>query len=229
MTVGFLHVETNRKSAEMGRRCAEALIQSVEATMPDVAVVQFTDETTPPVAGAFEVIRSKRRPMAIMRFWHQSKVKGDWLFVDTDVVFQSDVRSVFEKKFDIAVTVRDWPHLKRAGGFSERMPFNAGVVFSRSRKFWGKAYKRLLTMPVEFHDFMGHQQVICELVTEKAVKVAYVKGSRYNCPPYVENGRPGGDPDLSAEMVQKAAILHYKGPERKALLMQRLREAEACA
>jgi lipopolysaccharide biosynthesis glycosyltransferase len=201
---------------------------SVAATMPDVAVVQFTDEKTPPVDGAFEVIRGKRRPMALMRFWHQSQVKGDWLFVDTDVVFQRDVRSVFDQPFDIAVTVRDWPHLKRASGFAERMPFNAGVVFSRTRKFWSRAYKRLLEMPVELHDFMGHQQVICDLVTEKRFHVAYVKGSRYNCPPYIDGGKPGGDPDLSAAMEQQAAILHYKGPVRKALMLDRLRSEGAC-
>ena len=221
MNVGFFFVDRGGVDGVIGPIGAKALAASVRSVMPGVRVVQFTDEQTADVPGAHEVRRLPAEPLALLRLKHQAAVKGEWLFVDSDVIVQRDVRDVFTLKFDIALVNRQWPHLKAAAGFSERMPFNTGVVFSRSHKFWGKAYERLQTMPEGLQDWMGDQQVICDMVGSSRFKFWFLKGTRYNLPPSLE---AEDDP-----LVRKAHIVHYKGPERKALLLARVRGAEPCA
>lgn len=226
MTVGFFYVDLGTdESVEVGV-CASALVRSVRETMPCVPVVQFTDETTAPVDGVEDVRRMLFGPMALMRFAHQAHVSGEWLFVDSDVLIQRDVRDVFKKPFDVAVTTRNWPHLKTAFGFTERMPFNTGVVFSRSQRFWVEAETRLRRLSPEAQAFMGHQTVICDMVADRQYEISRLKGSVYNCPPAV---RDVDKANLSATLVRDAAIVHYKGLGRKALMLDRIqREMTGC-
>lgn len=193
--------------------------------MPGVAVVQFTDEHTAAVHGVDAVCRGESEQMALMRFRHQAAVTGDWLFLDTDVIVQRDVRKVFDKTFDIAVTTRNWPHLRPVAGFSARMPFNAGVVFSRSSEFWAEAYRRLKHEVEQDKVFMGHQQVICDMVDSGQWEVHKLKGSRYNFPPYVDR-RGNHDDHPSEAMEANANIVHYKGLKRKPLLLERIRREQ---
>lgn len=229
MTVGFLHVEPGEPDLD-GRARAEGMTRSVRRVMPCVPVVQFTDTATEAIAGVDDVRRMEPAPLALMRFRHQAAVTGEWLFLDTDVLVQRDVRHVFaDQSFDVAITTRNWPHLRPAYGFAERMPFNAGVVFSRQPKFWRAAIRLLTSDASADAEFMGHQQVICQLAGSRQFTVRRLQGSRYNFPPYVAGPKDGGDPALSAKMAKKAAIVHYKGATRKALMLDVIRaEATAC-
>jgi hypothetical protein len=226
MKIGFFHVETDTLASDQGYVCARAMVRSAKRRMPTVPVVQFTDLTSDAVKGVDDVRRKPAEPMALLRMRHQAAVDGDWLFIDTDVIFQHGVKEVFEKTFDIAITSRDWPHLRPAVGFSERMPFNTGVVFSRCPAFWRDVYSRLLLLEPEAQQWMGDQEVICDLVGTdwSPYRVIELKGSRFNYPPVVQGGK---DPLVTQT---NAWIVHYKGPDRKKLLMQRLKEeARRCA
>ncbi len=226
MTVGVFYVDIGTKESREVAVCAAACVRSVRRTMPGTDVVHLTDETTAPVAGAEAVNRVPAGPMALMRFEHQSRVVGDWLFIDSDVLFQRDVRAVFDRPFDVAVTTRNWKHLKPAAGFTDRMPFNTGVVFSRAQAFWVEALDRLRILSPDAQAFMGHQEVICDMVADGRYHVAHLKGSHYNCPPAM---RKADDFPLSARMVKKAAIVHYKGLGRKHAMLKRIeREAASC-
>jgi hypothetical protein len=221
VNIGFFLVDTGTVDSALGIVCATALMNSARQAMPHARVVQFTDEQSPSVAGVDEVRRLPVEPMALLRMKHHASVTGEWLFVDSDVYFQHDVTSVFEQKFDVALTTRDWPHLKKAQGFSDRMPFNVGVVFSRSHKFWRDVYKRVADMPKAEREWMGDQQAICDMVTGSRYRFAFLKGSRYNFPPSMDDSK------ASNKLLRKALIVHYKGPERKALLLNRLND-ESC-
>jgi hypothetical protein len=225
--VGFFLVGTQSVDSSIGAVCAGALVQSVRRSMPGVPVVQMTDEGTAAVPGVDEVLRLPTEPLALLRMRHQSAVTGEWLFVDTDVYIQRDVRNVFADPFDIALTTRNWPHLKVAGGFTERMPFNIGVVFSRCPAFWADIHERLSGMSPEWQEWMGDQQAVCDLVGEKPkYKIAFLKGSRYNLPPAVTDDAEG----TSAKMTAKASILHFKGAGRKAMMLDLIRrEGGECA
>lgn len=224
MTVGFFYVDVGTDESKDVAVCAAALVRSVRQTMPGVEVVHLTDPDTTPITGVDAVRRVDPEPMALMRFRHQSRVDGDWLFVDSDVLFQRDVRTVFDRAFDVAVTTRNWPHLRAAVGFTDRMPFNTGVVFSRSRAFWHEAVARLKQLSPDAQAFMGHQEVICDMVAEGRYHVKTLKGSHYNCPPAM---RSTDDFIRGEAMVRKAAIVHYKGLGRKASMLKRIRREAA--
>lgn len=223
MTVGFFHVDRPASpAADAMHECARGLVKSVRQAMPGVAVVHFTDLTSKAVKGVDAVRRKPAEPMACLRMRHHASVEGAWLFVDTDVVIQRNVARVFTSPFDIALCHRDWTHLKPAGGFSERMPYNTGVVFSRNPRFWGDVYTRLRNLDAAEQEWMGDQAVICELVDDERPRyqVKFLRGTDYNYPPVL----PGVDLTKQAALdAVNARIVHYKGPERKAMMLERMR------
>ncbi len=223
MKIGFFWVDTKTETAEQNYLCARAMVASAKQYMPYIEVVHFTDGKTKPIKHT-TTKRKPSEPMALLRMRHHASVNGEWLFIDTDVVFQRNVRRVFRSEFDIAVTSRNWSHLKPAVGFSERMPFNTGVVFSRCPHFWSEVYTRLRNADPELQQWMGDQEVICEIALEEPCRyfVRRINGARFNFPPVLE--------DPTTEYRQKLAdawIVHYKGPERKHLLIGK--ESRKCA
>ena len=227
MNIGFYHIDTQTPDSDIGYLCAREMIKSAKARMQSCRVVHFTDLDSPAVKGVDEVRRKPSEPMALLRMRHHAGVPGDWLFVDTDVIFQKPVQKVFKNPFDIAVTTRNWPHLKAAVGFTEKMPFNTGVIFSRCPAFWGEVYTRLRLLGPDLQEWMGDQEVICNMVEDDACRytIAKLKGSQYNYPPALAE-----DFDDGKASQAEAAILHYKGPRRKTLLLGRLKqESRRCA
>lgn len=227
MNIGFFHVDTHSDASSDAYIYARAMLRSAKQCMPRVPVVMLTDLTSKAVKGVDDVRRKPLEPLALHRMRHHASVSGDWLFVDTDVIFQQPVTKVFKDNpdFDIAVTTREWSHLKVASGFSARMPFNTGVVFSRRPSFWQEAYCRLKWLSPELQQWMGDQEVIGDIVTDESCgyRVKQLKGSKFNYPPATETVKPQ---NLEAD----AAIVHYKGPTRKPLLRQRIRqESRRCA
>ncbi len=195
---------------------AEALIRSVRANMPDVRIVQFTDETSPAVLGVDEVRRLPGGPMLGVRLAHYAACEGEWLLVDTDVLVRRDVRSVFaDPSFDIAFAKRDWVHLaaESAKLTAEGMPYNTGVAFSRSQAFWQRVHAEWLKLPKEQQDWLSEQRVVAKtLWLPDRVWVLHELPGWYNYPP-----------DPNVEPPREAMILHYKGG-RKDVMLQHARE-----
>lgn len=228
MTIGFFHVDRETQHSLECRDCAKIMVRSAKAFMPLVKVVQFTDEKSGVIDGVDKVRRKRSEPMALLRMRHHASVEGDWLFVDTDVVFQRTVRKVFdEATWDIGITTRNWDHLKAADGFSERMPFNTGVVFSRTHRFWQEVYRRLRLLPKSEREWMGDQQVIGEIVAENIsmrwFHIHYLKGSVFNYPPTIPQK------NTAKEQLALAAIVHYKGPSRKRMMLAKHSKKVAAA
>lgn len=181
---------------------AKSLIASSKKVMPDVEVWQLTDGDTPKAPGIDGCLRvSGQMPMAVRRMTAHSMLHGEWLFVDTDVVIQKDVRHVFESPFLVAVTDRVgslWEHSPDV----KDMPYNMGVTFSRSPHFWEEAKENLLKLDIQKQHWCGDQLVVCAMAGPKYLKV--LPGHIYNFTPATR------EDDCS-----HAAIVHYKG-KRKA-------------
>lgn len=105
----------------------------------DVWAVQHTDLETPALEGVDEVIRTQaHEPMLL----HRAKMlisegDGEFLNVDTDMIFLSDTSEVFGQQFDVAMPRRKW---NLVPGKTPRQLYN-GVTFSRSGKFWRDCYQ----------------------------------------------------------------------------------------
>lgn len=205
MTVGLFHVG----GTDAHRQSAARAIASVRQAMPDVPIAHLTDATSASLDGVDRVIRAPVVPdriaLACLDLYAAAGA-GDWLFLDTDTVVQADVLHVFLRSFDVAVASRVGTLLPHELGtkFMDRMPHNKGVVFSRAPQFWIDAGAHLRTCHVKQQQWMGDQRAMCDVIATGRYAVEVLPNA-YNYPPQ----RPDED-------VSRKAILHYKGPSRKA-------------
>ena len=223
MNVAFFHVQRETQTSQDAYVWARGLVQSVRREMPGVSIVHLTDLTSKKVKGVDAVRRKAAEPMGLLRMRLCAGLKGDWLILDTDVIIERDCSWVFDKwEFDIGVAKRNWDHLRPAMGFSERMPYNTGVLFSRCPHFFAEAYSRLRLLDNEEQHWMGEQTVMNDILNEDRPRYAvkFLNGNLFNFPPPVK------DPDAKArlrEIQKRVHITHYKGERRKAALMERLK------
>jgi hypothetical protein len=189
---------------------ATALVEQLVRTMPGVPIIQLSDTRTDRVPGVEEVWRiATTGPILEQRLRHYAALPaGDWLLLDTDIVIRADVRAVFEDAtWDLALCDRNWAHAPQTVSILQRMPFNAGVVFSRSQAFWYDVRAAWASLPPEAQSgWEGEQLAIYEVVRSGKFRIKILPGQQYNFPP--TEGKP---------IPEDAAILHYKGA-RKAQL-----------
>jgi hypothetical protein len=171
--------------------------------MPDVEIYHLTDMNCPSFA---EPIRlPKNEPMGVHRIRHYTQLVGDWLFCDSDVLFRKDVRPVFDEPFDVAVATRGGDKVA-ATEYGRVMPYNFGVVFSRSPAFWRKALEGLLTMDAKAQEWGGEQFVTGKLVDSGLFKTMVLpRGYNYT-------------PEGAGEKLGGVSILHMKGHRKKWIL-----------
>lgn len=207
MTVAFYHAAAK---PTVHLKMAAMLIASVRRVMPDVPIVHLTDATTEPVDGVDLVQRVSGCPPVALGCLqaYAAAGTGDWLFVDTDVIVQEDVRHVFDKAFDVAVATREGTLKPSEVGrkFFNRSPYNKGAVWSRSADFWADAVKACETMQASRQAWMGDQIAMNEVIAAGQYRVT-VLANRFNYPP-----------KYRSEDLRTQAVLHYKGPRKEWLL-----------
>lgn len=212
MRVGFYHVsEKVTPHVELAAR----LIASVRRTMPGVPVVHLTDDVTLAIQGVDE---TQRRPytdglVALGCLLAYAAVGyGDWLFVDTDVIVQRDVRHVFtDGEFNVAVADRAGTLTPQDEGWKSlaAQPFNKGVVFSRCPAFWRDAADTCRLLKPGRQAWMGDQDAMNRVIEAGKYHVAVLPNS-YNYPPKAQD-----------DDVRDKHVLHYKGRLRKAWMLER--------
>lgn len=202
-------------------------VRSIRRSNPAAGIYQLTDDQSEPVPGV-DVIRLHTESEVqdggfdcIHRVSHFAALPGEWLFIDTDVIVQKDVTHVFHESFDVAPVDRLWiPESTgqwRAGGdpgYRNLYRYNAGVVFSRSQRFWLDMYAELLKQPALRTAWVGDQLLLSRMaVPGGSYNVKVLPGMTYNFPP-----ESSSDPH-----IEHAAIVHYKGKQRKPFLLQRVK------
>jgi len=209
--VGFYLCGDDPAYHAMARLC----IASVRKSMPGVEVHHLTDENTPEIEGVDSTRMFKGDyPLAVRRMLHNAACEGEWLFIDCDVIVQKDVRHVFDYEFDVALTDREGTITNEAA-YAAVMPYNLGVSFSRSQRFWMFIVEHLQNAPEKWQQWEGDQRLICEFIKQKKMpfKVQVLPGYEYNYPPK----HPGDG--------THASIVHYKG-QRKAHLIDKIADPQ---
>lgn len=218
MNVGFFNVF---RGDPVHLVLADMMIRSVRESMLGVPIVQFTDETSPAAYGVDEVRRLPNGPRDVIRTDHYIACEGDWVFCDTDIIFQQNVRGVFEfewtsdRGWDIAICDREGTTVEgeeEGFEFYEKMPYNFGVVFSRSPAFWRAVKEKLLMLTAKQQDWLGIQIAGCQVIAEQSHRfgIRYLQGKIYNYAPRNLKDDCAG-----------AAIVHYKGQVRKKMMLDR--------
>lgn len=177
-------------------------------------IVQMTDEDCPQLEGVDEVVRkpyygllSKCRMDHLRDYPHD-----EMLILDTDIIVKRDVSHVFDRDFDVALTKRYRPVRTETGyDMAKIYPYNCGVMFSRSRKFWKDCTDFLENdVPIEYSQWMG-EQLSMNVVAESAQYNVYdLRVEDYNWTP-AEAG----------QISDTAYIWHFKG-NRKEWMQQSL-------
>lgn len=181
---------------------AAHLVRSAKRFMPDVPIYQLTNDEAPQVPGAKAIRIGGAMPMGVRRVTHYTRLEGDWILVDSDVMFRRDVREVFDKPFDVALASREGTIWEEAD-IAKIMPYNFGVVFSRCPAYWEVVLERLKTRPLDQQAWMGEQAETCALADENRFNVEILP-SAYNFTPKKETD------DLSG-----VSVLHLKGPRKQ--------------
>lgn len=205
ITLAFLSYGTRAGDFEMARR----MIQSALRWMPSLIILHQTDDKTPVMPGA-----NKWAPLA--RLHGGEELFGDYrarqlcalgdepvIIVDTDIIFQADVRDLFEQDFDVALTERSE---MEAGGVISK--YIGGFMLSRSRAFWNDVAEVVANQPGPLREWWGIQLAMDEVVARGTHKVLTLPERIFN--------RAPRDPDDT----QGAAVLHYRG-ERKKWMLER--------
>jgi hypothetical protein len=198
-------------------------LEALRSSLADPVIVQFTDEQTLVPAGVIAQ-RLPAAPLSLHRARHFAICGGEWLFLDTDAIVRRDLSEVFLDPFDVAVTDRLWSLYRdryRTGGqpeFVMRYPYNAGVIFSRNTDIWRRAAEELERWPEMAASWTGDQEMLNTLARSGRYAVRVLPGQNYNFPP----------DDLFEAERGNAAILHFKGKQRKPLLEEYLHKRAAC-
>ena len=177
---------------------AKGLVDSVHKTMPGVPIIQFTDESSPPVLGVDEVVRKSGGKLLELRLQHYAECEGEWLLVDTDVLVKKDVRHVFDDSFDVALSDRNCWHAFQSDKLVEQMPYNTGVVFVRNPSFWKNVLR--IWKKLGQNDWLSEQRAVARALEIHPYSVKLLPMMLYNYPPISEH-----------DSCEEAFIVHYKG------------------
>lgn len=184
------------------------MVVSVQSVL-GCPIVQMSDLKTPKVEGVDEVIRLPFRvPLMLYRLKHLASFPHEeMLILDTDVIAKAPVDDVWHFDFDIALTRR--PEVESFG-----MPFNTGVMFSRTRDFWQDCYRWLETQKPELHAWYGDQHAVAAIAKRGEYDICSLPAEEFNWSPN------------SWEDSSDARFWHYKGRVRKKWLMKPLASTE---
>ena len=196
LRVAFYYHSTQNK--DISDHLMNRAVAAVRKSMPYAEIWHLRGERVPKHTGVDKDILF----VPFQRIHHQAMMPpGPTLFLDIDVWVQKDIYEVFYDKPDAAVCVRTQYDYKRpeTWGFP---PYNAGVIFSTSQKFWLKF--------AEHHaeeNFPWNDATTCRFIEKAEAMGLYIKklpGAIYNYTPHEP------DEDLSGK-----SIIHYKGEAKK--------------
>lgn len=210
MNVAFLHIEDKYNEPELQRKLAQVMVASVR-NLPDVHLIQMTDFDTPILEGVDE---SRRLGISgyfmSYRLRHLARLKCEVLILDTDVIVLKDPSRVFQMPFDVCLTKRDKHIISSKTGYTlddPLMPYNTGVMFSRSQSFWQDALEICEGLEERHKKWYGDQVAVASVVDSGNYNVAVLKCEKWNYTPGSET-----------ENLEGRNIVHYKGPKKQWML-----------
>ena len=183
------------------------MIASVRRHVPGAHLIQMTDMLTDPLPGVDLITRFPRGPDFILfRFGLLDTLpRADTMMLDYDVIVQGDLAHVFKRPFDLALTRRDATDKTISSFMLEKIPHNAGVMFSRKTgfEFWRGALSAYW-LETSRNGWLDGAVAVELALAKTRLNVLDLPCSRYNYTP--------ATPD---EDVSMRVCVHYKG-NRKA-------------
>jgi hypothetical protein len=205
------------------------LFSSARLFHPAAVTALLSDEKTPfdsSLSGT-SIVRLPVDPDRVMYSRVQGQIEylrhyagvSPVVFLDSDIIVNTDLTPLLSEEFDVALTYRDHPRTPLNGGvlitkggsrgnglrFMERLRSIYDEQFSSARRWWGD--QRALIAAV------GHDRFAQR--TSDSIEVDGTRIRLLPCDPY--NFSPANAADAIAEELGDKLILHFKG-ERKRLM-----------
>lgn len=206
--VVFPHIEGHwdTEDCALQRDLAQIMAASVRKTMPGVPVKMITDTKTPAIEG-IDVFRVSTDGYGEFIPWlcHAcSLIKGEVLYLDSDVVVQRDLRPLLNIPADLVLPYRG---MKVVDGHMQ--PFIFGCVAYKTPAIWTEFVERVQKMPKNERMWYGSQIAAFEMWMEE--NNGRGKWTIVPIPRDTYNYTPKSAEDMNPE----AWVLHYKGKKRK--------------
>lgn len=181
-------------------------IKSIKRHMPDANIIQFTDMSTPQVAGTTDIVRHELEkpyhhsihPYIVLKSLSESPVLP-MVNVDADIVFENSIEPLLDGNYDIAICDRNGQD-GTTRGFRNYNPYNGGFMITKNLDFWKRCHEEMCNLDPEEVFFMAGQIVIGIVIDSGEFKVRFLDGNIYNYTPKY----PG-------ECNGRAKVWHYKG------------------
>ena len=160
-------------------------------------ICHMTDEKTMPLGMCDETWRlpwdGDRNSALLLRMNHLASLDDEpTVILDSDTLVCGSLASMFDNKFDIALTKRDKP----------KTPYNFGVMFSRKGAFWPALRDRFKDLPVE-RAWMNEQVALRDEARSGNWNVLELPCSEWNAS------------DMKEEGYSRAKVRHYKGGRKE--------------
>lgn len=131
-----------------------------------------------------------------------------------DALFIKDVKNVFNKHFDVAVTKREHP----------QYPINNGVIFIKPKerekisKLWNDFYTRCTQYDLDTRKWYGDQKSMHQVLSDENYRNYDLKIQKLDCGIY--NASPSfkqNTKQADEEIIKYAYILHFKGKRKETM------------
>lgn len=207
------------------------LVRSIRKVMPDARIIQCSDKDTSRVDGVSEFFRVDGDVQNLMTLrlnaFSSLGLTDVAVYLDTDMVLLRPLDPGYllgeadavvcersfggEQEFNANFRNIHWPLYENKTVY-EAHPYIACFTITRDFRFWLKAYELLLDMPEIYHYWFGDQEAIKTIVHSNLFQIKKAPEAVYAClPDKVNPGAP------------KPRLMHFKGQQRKAWMMDYLK------
>ncbi len=190
-------------SARLPNTLGDMTVKTARYHHRNAEIIHLTDMDAKPLEGVDQVWRKpwiEGFPV-LLQFDHMAELDNKpTIYLDNDILVRGNLESAFVNDFDVALTLRTKVE-------DEEQPYNCGVMFSRSGKFFWSLRKRMEESPIYKH--MHHIQagVASEAKSgEWLVKELPCATWNYS-------------PARAKHSLFREKVLHYKG-DRKAYMKE---------
>ncbi|MEH2255587.1 hypothetical protein, partial [Nostoc sp.] len=157
------------------------------------------------------------RLVSQLHFIKSHDFESDIVFLDSDILVNDNIESLFLQEFDLAFTVRD----------DKEMPINGGVIYISKlhRKAVVTFFEKLYLLYIEKYrqksQWWGDQYALADAINWQkgseihpgTIEIDSIKILLLSCDIY--NFSPDYESDLDVYELKEKKILHFKGPRKK--------------
>lgn len=200
-------------SSDVSPLIAKEMLRSVREVMPDAHMIHVCADGDK-IEGFDELMHVEfNGDFVDQRLDYMSRLEGNVLSLDYDIILCEDVSDVFDEVFDVCFTKR--PEIDETVNAVFQDSYNLGVIFSKNTEFWKCVREHYLKQPMR-DGWMRSQTLIYQIVQllagERVYHVGEIPSEQYN---YTPKSR--------YENLDGRSIVHYKGKRKAWMLPEELR------